>query len=194
MPEDDDDILPEDTDHKTRAALRIQRLAQQKKELAAARDDALAKVADLEKKLATSEKSVNEVAKLQGELDEFKSRESTWEQERAIMAAGISDAEGLEFTRSAWSRLGDEAKAAGLEAWLSDTEKLPRGVQAYLPSEGSAAAPTPNAGVRGDAARPEGQFTGRQLSGMSNADYAKNRAAAYEDMGLAPPRLPNQQE
>lgn len=99
--------------------------------------------------------------KLQRERDTLTSERESWAQEREIMAAGITDPEGIEFARLAWQRLpADKRPDGGLSAWLQGGEGLPRALQPYLPqghggggaqgaSQGTQRrVPDPNAGAR----------------------------------------------
>lgn len=139
---------------------------------------------------------------LQEEVKAWQGKGSAWEQERAIAGSGITDQEGMDFVRSAWSRLPEQGRPA-LADWLKDTTKLPKGVQAYLPAQGSGGAqsadkggtklPASNGGVQpppGGQGAPS-QFTADAISRMSRDEYRQQRAAVHQSLGLpTPPALP----
>lgn len=142
---------------------RFQRLLAQFRRLEEAVTNAdRAESAELTQLRAQLEEANTKLGTLQQERDTLAGERDSWSQEREIMSAGITDPEGLEFTRLAWQRVPEDQrpKEGGLKAWLSDREKLPKAVQAYLPPAGDqpaqqqapaqqgARVPDPNAGAR----------------------------------------------
>lgn len=97
----------------------------------------------LQGRVAELEPAASEVASYRTQLEELKGATKAEREalrlEREIYAAGITDAEGIEYVQHAYSKLkGDDRPALG--EWLANKDALPRAVRAYLPE---AAAPSP---------------------------------------------------
>lgn len=140
------------------------------------------------------------------ELAAYKSKEQAWTEERAIIGAGITDAEGIQMARLAWSAVpSDQRPEGGVAEWLPSA---PRGVRAYLPdakpSEPRSAAPAPASSAPPAAAPPAvvpSPVAGRQPTGaaplfgagdaarMPANEWAAKRASYYESLGLRAPDI-----
>lgn len=107
--------------------------------------------------------------------------------EREIAAAGITDAEGIEYVQHAYGRLPAENKPA-LAEWLGNKDALPKAVRAYLPEAAPAAPATPatpapvamprsNAGAVTQAPPQASAFTAEAISRMTPAEFKANRDA-----------------
>lgn len=142
---------------------------------------------------------------------------ATWETERAAMAAGLTDPEGIAFARVAYDRVPPEQRPeGGIGAWLK-SDSIPRGVRAYLPAQGQQATTTTQPatqanqrwntqssipGLRTKAHDPDkgtnnasgpstaAPYSGDAVSRMSVADYARNRDAIWNNLGQPAPPLP----
>lgn len=107
--------------------------------------------------------------------------------EREIAAAGITDAEGIEYVQHAYGRLPAEGKPP-LAEWLGNRDGLPKAVRAYLPEAAPAATATPaapapvamprsNAGTVAQAPAQANAFSAEAISRMTPAEFKANRDA-----------------
>jgi len=101
----------------------------------------VAEVKALQGRVAELEPAAAEVESYRAQVEELKGATKAEREalriEREIYAAGITDAEGIEYVQHAYSKLkADERPALG--EWLGNKDALPRAVRAYLPE---AAAP-----------------------------------------------------
>jgi len=127
--------MSENTEPQGGAEARIRQLVEQVKALQG-------RVAELEPAAAEVEKYRTQVEELKGIT---KAEREALRIEREIYAAGITDAEGIEYVQHAYSKLkADERPALG--EWLANKEALPRAVRAYLP-EAAAPQPAPSPAV-----------------------------------------------
>lgn len=190
--DDDDDQVIDSKDH-AGLVRRIEKLVRQQSELKAKLAERDAKLADFEKSQADIAKSQRDAEKVLKERDALLAEKAGWAEERAIVGAKVTEQEGIDFIRLAWSRVPEEARPkGGLPEWLGEREKLPKGVQAYLPPPAQdnkqvAKPPAPNAGTRQP---PAGGFTAEQLPGMSMQEYAQSREAIWSQLGFQAPPLP----
>ena len=158
----------------------------QKKE----RDDHAATTATLTTttaKLTAAEQGAAAASTLTAALDGYKAKEVSWGEARASRGAGITDADGIEFARHAYARLPAEGRPA-ISDWLGAKDKLPRGLQAYLPQPAGqqVVVPPPNAGVKPtQAAAP--QWSAEQIMAMSPSDWSKQRGLVLGSMGVTVP-------
>lgn len=106
--------------------------------------------------LAERDQQIESLTPLQDQLAELQRAQATWTAERAIVSAGITDPEGIEFARMAFERIPeDERPKDGLAAWLAEDNRanLPRAVTAYFaePDKGGATRThNPDSGVRAE--------------------------------------------
>lgn len=125
------------------------------------------------------------------ELARLRAEASAWGEERALLAAGIADPEGMDFARHAFSRVPEaDRPKGGIGEWLKAADKLPKAVAAYLPGTTGGAqqqapkapAHNPNAGTgtpRGGApaaVTPE--------AALRDGTQREHRAAYLEQLGL----------
>ena len=102
--------------------------------LTAARREAEARASQLEERIAELAPAAKRLETLSTQLAEYQRREQAWTEERTILSSGISDPDGVDFARHAWSRLPDDKRpAGGIAEWLAQRDALPKAVQAYLP-------------------------------------------------------------
>lgn len=98
---------------------------------------------ELEAELAALKAAGDPVA-LKAQVETMKEAARTqanaWATEKAIISAGVTDADGVETIRWAYERLPAEGRPE-LAAWLADREKLPKAAQAYLPAPAAVADP-----------------------------------------------------
>lgn len=191
---DEDDAPVVDTRDHAGLVRRIERLSRQLSEARAA-------VADRDRRLEEAgvaakdlDRAAKEAAKVLAERDALLAERAAWTDERAIVAAGITEPEGIDLARLAYGRLAPEARPkGGLAEWLGARDTLPKGVAAYLPAPAApppngarTAAPPPNAGAR-TAPAPVGT---PDLGTMSPDAYRASRDAIWAELGLgAPPPL-----
>jgi len=176
---------------------RLSKVAQQRKDAEAARDEAAAKVGELTEQLEAASQLSEQVAQLTAERDKLTARAT-------IMQAGITDPEGIEVVEALWAARPEDARPPeGLTGWLTSPDDLPRAVRAYLPEEPQAAPPSapegapPPAASEGGATPPPpaghrppgvqgartghppaaGKLTDEQIRGLSPAEYRAWRDA-----------------
>jgi hypothetical protein len=159
------------------------------------RRDALARIAALEAQVGELAPYKTKADNHASELAAWQAKEAAWGDERTILAAGITDPDGVDFARHAWGRVkAEDRPAGGLKDWLADAGKLPKAVQAYLPSapaqaQAPAGQPAPAVGAPGAApAAPAGLpkanagvVPGTNASGKLTAEQVK----AYADQAAA---------
>jgi hypothetical protein len=101
----------------------------------------VARVKELEGRVGELTPLAESAEKYRAQVDEVKAASKAEREalriEREISAAGITDAEGMEYVQHAYSRLPVENRPP-LAEWLGNKDALPRAVRAYLPE---AAAP-----------------------------------------------------
>lgn len=152
-------------------------------------------LAAMQSQLEAQSEAVKAAEALKSQLGEWEGRYATaeagWRTERELLARGISDAEGIEFVRLAYDRLPKEGRPE-LGAWLSEPDKLPRGVRAYLPAEPAAttepakpATPPPraNAGALPTGGQAPSQWSPEAIARMPLADYRAQQAAILRGTG-----------
>jgi outer membrane murein-binding lipoprotein Lpp len=107
----------------------------------------VARVKELEAKVGELAPQAEAATKYATQLDEMKAMSKAEREalrvEREIMAAGILDAEGLEYVQHAYSKLSSEGRPP-LAEWLGNRDALPKAVRAYL-ADAPAAPATPAA-------------------------------------------------
>jgi hypothetical protein len=121
----------QETQDQSAAGARIRQLVSRVKELEG-------RVAELDPVAAQAEKWRLAVEEAKATS---KAEREALQVERAIIAAGITDAEGVEYVQHAYSKLPNDNRPA-LADWLSQRDALPRAVRAYLPEAPAAAATT----------------------------------------------------
>jgi len=67
----------------------------------------------------------------------WQAKESSWQEERALLRAGLNDDEAMDAARYAWSRVPADARPeGGIGAWLTDirenAEKMPKILQPFF--------------------------------------------------------------
>lgn len=198
--DDDDDAGVVDSKDHRGLVRRIETLSRRESELKAKLAAAEAKTTELQAAIAEHGKAAKGWEKLQQERDSLLAEKAGWAEERAIVAAGVTEQEGVDFVRLAWSRLPEDQRPKGGPAeWLSTRDKLPKGVQAYLPAPADAKGqqqakppPNPNAGAK---PAPNGVSHGAsQLPTMSTQDFAASREAIWAELGFVAPALPGKQQ
>lgn len=147
-------------------------------------------LATLQSQFEAQAEAVKAAEAMKAQLGEWEAKyttaESTWHTERELLARGINDAEGIEFVRLAYDRLPKTDRPA-LGDWLSDTEKLPKAVRAYLPEAAPtqpAGSPPPraNAGAVPTGGQAPSNFSPQAIQSMSLEDYRTLRTS----LGILP--------
>ena len=193
MPDDDDDAH---LDHETQSVRVAHRLAK----VTAARDQYRRELETLQAKHAadqaawTAERATLTAADPtieadRAELAQLRESSSAWQVERDLMAAGLTDPEGMEYARHAYSRIAEaDRPKGGIGEWLKG-DKLPKAVSAYLPTaDAGTAAPAggravdPNKGV----APPRGVAPGAKTPEQSLRDgtWKQDKEALAAEMGI----------
>ena len=67
----------------------------------------------------------------------WQAKESSWQEERALLRAGLQDDEAMDAARFAWSRVPADARPeGGISAWLTDirenSDKMPKILQPFF--------------------------------------------------------------
>ena len=198
MADDDDDDI--DTGNDPRGVqVRLYKMSTKVKEAkaqAAAAEKALADYrAEVAAQMKAAEARVKELEPFQQRATELEAQASSWQTERDIMGAGITDPEGVEFVRLAWGRLAPEARPKdGLKGWLAEgnRENLPKAVTAYMsPGQPAAGAPrhNPNAGVQAAPPRPGAVSTNDIASASRSGQWGSTREAVYAQLGIPAPDI-----
>ena len=159
----------------------------------------VSRVKELEGQVAKLDPLAAEAEKWRAAVDEARASSAAEREairiEREIMAAGILDAEGVEYVQHAYSKLAAD-KRPPLSEWLSQRDSLPRAVRAYLPEAPAAsaqpvasppsAAPAPVApaprtstGTVPQALSEPQSWTPEAIARLSPAEFRANREAIF---------------
>jgi TolA-binding protein len=102
----------------------------------------VARVKELESRVVELEPVAAQAEKWRNQVDEVKAASKAEREalrvEREIAAAGITDAEGMEYVQHAYGKLPTEGRPP-LSEWLAAPDGLPKAVRAYLPASTPAA-------------------------------------------------------
>lgn len=171
----------------SRAEDRIRALTQERRQL---REQLAAMQSQLEQQ-AEVVKSAEQLKAQLGEWEgKYSQAEANWRAERELLARGITDAEGIDFVRLAYDRL-PKTDRPELGAWLSEPDKLPKAVRAYLPeasatsttteaAKASTTTTTPpraNAGTLPTGGQAPSQFSPEAIWRMTPEEYRSARQA-----------------
>jgi TolA-binding protein len=111
----------------------------------------IARVKELEGRVSELTPLAESAEKYRAQIEEVKAASKAEREalrtEREIAAAGITDAEGIDYVQHAYSRLHSEGRPP-LAEWLGNKDGLPKAVRAYLP-EAAPAAPAAAPPARG---------------------------------------------
>jgi hypothetical protein len=147
----------------------------------------VARVKELEGRVGELTPLAESAEKYRAQVDEVKAASKAEREalriEREISAAGITDAEGMEYVQHAYSRLPAEGRPP-LAEWLGNKEALPKAVRAYL-AEAPAAAPAPtaaplpksNAGTVTQTPPATTTWTSESIMRLTPAEFKANAAA-----------------
>jgi hypothetical protein len=148
-------------------------------------------LAAMQSQLEAQAEAVKAADALKTQLGEWEGKYATaelsWKTERELLARGINDAEGIEFVRLAYDRL-PKTDRPELGEWLSNVDKLPKAVRAYLPeapapaaatepAKTTAAPPRVNAGAVPTGGQAPSNWSPEAIARMSPADYRAARDA-----------------
>lgn len=151
----------------------------------------VARVKELEGRVGELTPLAESAEKWRAQVDEVKAASKAEREalrvEREIAAAGITDAEGIEYVQHAYGRLPAEGKPP-LAEWLGNKDALPKAVRAYLPEASPAAPATPaapapvampksNTGAVTQAPAQVQSWTAEAIMRMSPAEFRANRDA-----------------
>lgn len=157
----------------------------------------VARVKELEGKVAELAPQAEAATKYSAQLEELKTLSKAEREalavERQLLAAGIADAEALDFVQHAYGKLPAEGKPA-LNEWLANRDALPKAVRAYLPEPAAPAAPAPTAPVAAPVAAPAPRsstatvpqapsepqaWTAEAIARLSPREFQANREAIF---------------
>ena len=155
----------------------------------------VSRVKELEGKVAELDPLAAEAAKWRSQVDELKAASKAEREalrvEREILAAGVTDAEGVEYVQHAYSRLPAEGRPP-LAEWLGQRDALPKAVRAYLPEAPASTAPTatapkppsppaprPATGTMPQAPSEPQSWTPEAIARLSPAEFKANRDAIF---------------
>lgn len=173
----------QETQDQSAAAARIRQLVSRVKELEG-------RVAELDPVAAQAEKWRLAVEEARATS---KAEREALRVEREIMAAGILDAEGVEFVQHAYGKLAAD-KRPPLAEWLGQRDALPKAVRAYLPEAPAstastatatapkpapAPAPRPATGTMPQAPSEPQSWTPEAIARLSPAEFRANREAIF---------------
>jgi hypothetical protein len=147
----------------------------------------VARVKELEGRVGELTPLAESAEKYRAQVDEVKAASKAEREalriEREISAAGITDAEGMEYVQHAYSRLPSEGRPP-LAEWLGNKDALPKAVRAYLaeapaPAPAPTAAPLPksNAGTVTQTPPATTTWTSESIMRLTPAEFKANAAA-----------------
>lgn len=190
-----------------RLTARIDRLTEARRQAEAEVEQLRGKVRTLEEEAVTLRAGQAEAGGHKARVDELAATLDTerrgWATERAILAAGITDPEGVDVVRWAYERTNapEGGERPPLADWLGARDALPRAVQAYLPAPAAGGvtpspqvAPAVGAPVsRGVGPNPDRgaavgapttpQFTAESVARMTPEQWKVSRAAVLGSLG-----------
>ena len=157
----------------------------------------VARVKELEGRVAALAPQAEAATKYQTQIEEMKSLSKSEREalavERQLLAAGIADAEALDFVQHAYGKLPAEGKPP-LSEWLGNRDALPKAVRAYLPEAAPAAptqaapaapaAPSTPAPKSSTATVPQApsqpqSWTAEAIARLSPSEYKANKEAIF---------------
>lgn len=151
----------------------------------------IARVKELEGRVSELSPLAESAEKYRAQIEEVKAASKAEREalrtEREIAAAGITDAEGIDYVQHAYSRLPSEGRPP-LAEWLGNKDGLPKAVRAYLPEAAPAAPATPpapvttampktNAGTVTQTPPATTAWTPESIMRLSPAEFKANAAA-----------------
>ena len=152
----------------------------------------VARVKELEGRVGELTPLAESAEKYRAQVDEVKAASKAEREalriEREISAAGITDAEGMEYVQHAYSRLPSEGRPP-LAEWLAAKDALPKAVRAYLPEAPAptvapttapttgALLPKSNAGTVTQTPPATTTWTSEAIMRLTPAEYKANAAA-----------------
>ncbi len=207
---DPDDDLDTDTSGKSGLEKRLARVAAQRRDLRKQLDEAHSKIEELEDAAAAFAKQAKQFESVQAELDGLKSERDGWSTEKALVAAGLTDPEGIDLAKLAYGRIKPEDRPkGGISEWLKG-DGVPKGVKSYLPAADPPKDPkAPAAGAKPGQppvpparqpantdrnARPApgapATFAPGSVSGMNQQELAASQEAIWASLGMQVPNIP----
>lgn len=148
----------------------------------------VARVKELESRVTELTPLAESAEKWRAQVDEVKAASKAEREalriEREIAAAGITDAEGMEYVQHAYGKLPSEGRPV-LSEWLAAKDSLPKAVRAYLPEATPTQAtpttttmPRANAGVASQqpSVAPSA-WSEAAIAKMTPAEFKANKAA-----------------
>lgn len=155
----------------SRAEDRIRALTQERRQLRE-------QLASFQSQLEAQAEAVKAAEMLKAQVGEWEARyakaEQSWSFDRELMSRGINDEEARDFVTLAYERLPKEGRPA-LGEWLTQTDKLPKAIRAYLPDGAPAAAPpaTPraNAGAVPTGGQAPSNYSAEAIHNMPLEEY-----------------------
>ena len=157
----------------------------------------VARVKELEGRVGELEPVAAQAEKFRAQVDEVKAASKAEREalrvEREIAAAGITDAEGMEYVQHAYGKLAAEGRPP-LSEWLAAPDGLPKAVRAYLPAStpsapattttGAPAAPVvpsprPSTGTVPQAPSEPSSWTAESIARLSPTEFKANREAIF---------------
>lgn len=121
---------------------RLDKVSEQRRGLKEQLANAQQALEDLQAETATasaqSEAKLQHAETLLERVTQLESEKAGWATERALMAAGVTNEEGVGIARLLWDRIPADDRPATVGEWLT-SDAVPLAIKAYLPS-GSAPA------------------------------------------------------
>jgi hypothetical protein len=122
------------------------------------------RVAELEGQLAESDNKAKTADTLAKQLEELKTKSAadadSWDQERAMYQAGITDPDAIDIAATLYNKLDPKSRPKTRAEWVAgfkdDPSKAPKGLQPYLPQ----AKPAEGKGGGGKAVEGKGAAKG----------------------------------
>lgn len=180
---------------------RLETVTEQRKAAKAEAKAAEERAAQIEAQLAEAGNSQDTIDSLNGRIKELEAAKGTWELQKTIMGAGITDPEGLSVISTLWSALPEDKRPdGGVSEWLTG-DSAPKAAKAYMVADTQqgeteaetktaevqtrAGLPNANSGIK-QSSNADGQFTAQRIAQMTPAEYAQHREAIRAARGLAP--------
>ena len=118
---------------------------------------------------------------LQSRVAELEAERSGWATERALMAAGVTDEEGVGIARLLWDRMAENDRPASVGDWLK-SDSVPLAIRAYLPTTTTEA---PTTTTEAEAPATNGERVNRNPPTNRGATAAAPTAPVYSREAIA---------
>lgn len=165
---------------------RLDKVSEQRRNLRDELASAQQALEDLQSETSTASAEVaaklSHAETLQARVSELENERGGWATERALMAAGVTDEEGVGIARLLWDRMGEDDRPASVGDWLR-SDSVPLAIRAYLPPTTTTEAPATT--TEAEAPATNGERVNRNPPTNRGATAAAPTAPIYSKEAIA---------